>query len=40
MTGSEQTLQSDYLELCFWITFKTISTRNITKIPVASEPEL
>ena len=35
------TLESDCLELCFWrVAFKTILTRNITKIPVTFKPEL
>ena len=34
--ASELTLQSDCLELCFWIAFKS----NITKIPVTFTPEL
>ena len=39
--ASELTLEGDCLELCLWtVAFKTILTRNITKIPVAFKPEI
>ena len=36
--ASEPILQSDGLELCFWIAFKLSRLSNITKIPVAFKP--